>query len=250
MNYKIKIKDLHKSIAKNHILKGINLEIESNSITAIVGKSGTGKSIFLKTLAGLLTRDNGKIEITSSEKSVNVLNLLSANEIKFSYRFKENALFDSLNVFENVALPLLESYECSYSKKEINEKVENILFDLNLANEKNYFPSELSGGMKKRVAFARALITRPNIVLFDEPTTGLDPERRFQVYDIIKDYRKRFSFTAIIVSHDIPSIYEIVDNVVWLDQGKIRFVGSTESIDSISNYDIKEYIKHGRIVVN
>jgi phospholipid/cholesterol/gamma-HCH transport system ATP-binding protein len=128
--------------------------------------------------------------------------------------------------------------------------VHHLLEQLDVASSSNRYPGELSGGMNKRIAFARALITEPKVVLFDEPTTGLDPERKFTVFDMIKKYRKQFGFSALLVSHDIPDVYEVADSVAWLDKGKIQFFGKPENIDLISEVSIKKYLKTGRISSN
>jgi phospholipid/cholesterol/gamma-HCH transport system ATP-binding protein len=144
--------------------------------------------------------------------------------------FQNNALFDSMTAAENVALPLLEASKLN--KSEIRERVDAMLAHLGLSDSSQRYPGELSGGMKKRVALARALITNPQVVLFDEPTTGLDPERKFSVFEMITDYRERFGFTALLVSHDIPEVFEISDRVAWLDEGIIKFFGKPSELDT------------------
>jgi phospholipid/cholesterol/gamma-HCH transport system ATP-binding protein len=147
--------------------------------------------------------------------------------------FQNNALFDSLTAFENVALPLREAV--GLSAAEVAARVNELLEQLDLAEAGSRYPAELSGGMQKRVALARALVTKPEVVLFDEPTTGLDPERKFGVFDMIADYRERFGFTALLVSHDIPEVFEISDKVAWLDDGKIRFFGDPSGLAADSS---------------
>jgi phospholipid/cholesterol/gamma-HCH transport system ATP-binding protein len=144
--------------------------------------------------------------------------------------FQNNALFDSLTAAENVALPLQEGSKLK--KSEVRERVTAMLEHLELMDSAQRYPGELSGGMKKRVALARALITNPQVVLFDEPTTGLDPERKFSVFEMIADYRERFGFTALLVSHDIPEVFEISDRVAWLDEGIIKFFGKPSELDA------------------
>ena len=248
MNFQINIQGLSKRFGDNVVLDGVDLQITAETITAIIGKSGTGKSVLLKLIAGILKKDSGAIEcVKLSEEGEAVP--LKLDEIGFSYMFQNNALFDSMTAFENVAMPLVEGNN-SLSKLSINEKVYHLLEQLDLASASNRYPGELSGGMNKRIAFARALITEPKVVLFDEPTTGLDPERKFTVFEMINKYKNQFGFSALLVSHDIPDVYEIADSVAWLDKGKIQFFGKPENIDLISETTIKRYLKTGRISSN
>ena len=154
--------------------------------------------------------------------------------------FQQNALFDSLNVFDNVALPLREKHRIS--QKELSARVNDLLNKLDLTDAASKYPAEISGGMQKRVALARALITSPEIILFDEPTTGLDPERKFAVFDMIRNYRERFGFTVIMVSHDVPEIFGISDQVAWLDSGTIKFWGSPASLLDSPPSDLKGFL--------
>ena len=248
MNFQINIQGLSKHFGDNVVLDGVDLQITSETITAIIGKSGTGKSVLLKLIAGILEKTSGTIEclkVSEGDESIPI----SIEEIGFSYMFQNNALFDSMTAFENVALPLVEGNN-ALPKLKVKEKVHHLLEQLDLASSSNRYPGELSGGMNKRIAFARALITEPKVVLFDEPTTGLDPERKFTVFDMIKKYRKQFGFSALLVSHDIPDVYEVADSVAWLDKGKVQFFGKPENIDLLSEVSIKKYLKTGRISSN
>ena len=154
--------------------------------------------------------------------------------------FQQNALFDSQTVWENVALPLREKERIS--KKDLGQRVNALVEQLELENAIDKYPAEISGGMKKRVALARALITNPEIILFDEPTTGLDPERKFSVFDMIRSYRKRFGFTVIMVSHDVPEVFEITDQVAWLDGGKIKYWGSPLDLEHSPPAELKGFL--------
>ena len=248
MKFQINIRGLTKQFGDNVVLDGVDMQITTETITAIIGKSGTGKSVLLKLIAGILRKDSGAIECLKLSEDGEALRI-SLDEIGFSYMFQNNALFDSMTAFENVAMPLIEGNK-SLSKLSIKEKVYHLLEQLDLVSSSNRYPGELSGGMNKRIAFARALITEPKVVLFDEPTTGLDPERKFTVFEMIKKYKNQFGFSALLVSHDIPDVYEIADSVAWLDKGKIQFFGKPENIDLISETSIKEYLKTGRISSN
>ncbi len=246
MNFKIQMSGLKKQFGGNPVLDGVDLEISSDTITAIIGKSGSGKSVLLKLIAGIYSLDAGTIDcvrILESGKTVPI----ALSDIGFSYMFQNNALFDSLTAFENVALPLSEG-KLKVDPSTIRNTVDDLFEQLDLSSARNRFPGELSGGMNKRVAFARALVTQPKVVLFDEPTTGLDPERKFTVFDMIERYREQFGFSALLVSHDIPDVYAIVDSIAWLDQGKIQFLGTSQEIDSITEVATKNYLKTGRFV--
>lgn len=214
----LQLRGLSKRFGEQVILDAIDLDIPLDSHTTVIGKSGTGKSVLLKCISGLLIPEAGTIRLSNSDESLP----------QFAYMFQQNALFDSLNVFENVALPLRETRKIS--KSALSERVDNLLGQLDLQNAAKKYPAEISGGMKKRVALARALITNPEIILFDEPTTGLDPERKFSVFDMIRNYRRKFGFTVIMVSHDVPEVFGITDQVAWLDEGKIRYWGPPDEL--------------------
>ena len=226
----LKIRGLKKHFSDKRVLDGIDLDVAAASVTTIIGKSGIGKSVLLKCIANLLQSDAGTIELDGQVISQSRLTAHSDTGVTFSYMFQNNALFDSLTASENVALPLREASKVN--KAEIQERVDEMLAHLELSDSADRYPGELSGGMKKRVALGRALITKPQVVLFDEPTTGLDPERKFSVLEMIADYRERFGFTALLVSHDIPEVFEISDRVAWLDEGLIKFFGKPEDLNT------------------
>ena len=236
----IQFVDVRKSFDSNHVMQGINLSIYKGEITAIIGKSGCGKSVLLKHIIGLMTQDSGEILI--SGKSLSSLNKKErkAFKNKLSYMFQSNALFDSLNIFDNIALPLNEN--SSFSKAIIKEKVELRMEQLEIEGIEEQFPSEVSGGMQKRVALARALVIDPDIVLFDEPTTGLDPVRKNSVHSMIKEYQRKFGFTAVVVSHEIPEVFDIAQRIAMLDDGKIVFEGDRDMIMNSSNNAVKSFV--------
>ena len=228
MDANLTIRGLKKHFGDKKVLDGIDLDVSDASVTTIIGKSGIGKSVLLKCISGLLEPDAGRIEL-NGQAMASRRGPTPEGSHSFSYMFQNNALFDSLSAFDNVALPLRETTKLG--AKKIEEQVGSILEQVELADAARRFPGELSGGMKKRLALARALVTKPQIVLFDEPTTGLDPERKFSVFEMIADYRERFGFTALLVSHDIPEVFEISDRVAWLDEGVIKFFGPPEELD-------------------
>ncbi|MBF0411124.1 MAG: ATP-binding cassette domain-containing protein [Desulfamplus sp.] len=232
--------DVKKSFGNNHVMQGVNLSIYEDEITVIIGKSGSGKSVLLKHIIGLMNHDSGKVLFRGEE--ISSMSRKKRVEFKrnFSYMFQENALFDSMNIYDNIALPLTET--SLFSKQEIKKKVEMRMEQLEIQGTSNKYPAQLSGGMKKRVALARALITEPAIVLFDEPTTGLDPVRKNGVHAMIKSYREMFGFTAVIVSHEIPHIFEIAQRVAMIEKGKIIFQGTSEEIMNCDLNDVRIFI--------
>ncbi len=230
----LKIRGLKKHFGEKQVLDGIDLNVDKASVTTVIGKSGIGKSVLLKCIASLVQADSGSVELSGKPIGKSRKRSGDGSEVSFSYMFQNNALFDSQTAAENIALPLLE--RTTLSSSEIRGRVDEMLSSLELLDSADRYPGELSGGMKKRVALARALITKPQLVLFDEPTTGLDPERKFSVFEMIADYRERFGFTALLVSHDIPEVFEISDKVAWLDAGKIQFSGPPSEL----RYDISE----------
>ncbi|HKK34176.1 MAG TPA: ATP-binding cassette domain-containing protein [Desulfomicrobiaceae bacterium] len=222
------------------ILNRIDLTIYEGQITTIIGKSGVGKSVFLKHIIGLLEPDEGTILFKG--RPVASMNKAARREMKqeFSYMFQHNALFDSLTVFENIALPLQE--KTRMSREEIRERVDLRIGQLELSDVRDKFPTQISGGMQKRVALGRALITDPKIVLFDEPTTGLDPIRKNAVFSMIAHYQKEFEFSAVIVSHDIPDVFYISDRVAIIDDAVILFEGTPVELERATSPSITQFI--------
>jgi phospholipid/cholesterol/gamma-HCH transport system ATP-binding protein len=237
----IQLDNVYKRFGANQVLNGANLSIYQGEITTIIGKSGTGKSVLLKHIIGLLKPDSGRILYERRPLYEMKKADIDKLKAKFSYVFQDTALFDSMSVYENIALPLKEA--TSLSKGEIHTRVQDKmkLFDLEGIDHK--YPSQLSGGMKKRVALARALVTEPEIVLFDEPTTGLDPIRKSAVHSMISDYQRRLGFTGVVISHDIPDIFYISQRVAMLDEGKIRFEGSPEEIQQVTDEIVQQFIQ-------
>ena len=236
----ITVRNVHKSFGSQKVLDGLDLDIPDGKITAIIGPSGEGKSVLLKHLIGLLQPDSGAVEVDG--ESIVDLRRSELNRIreKFGMLFQNVALFDSMTVFENVAFPLEE--KTSFSKKEIRDKVLSALEDVGLKNIENKFPDELSGGMKKRVGLARAVVLNPKIILFDEPTTGLDPIIKRAIHQLIKDTHAKFGFTAVIVSHEIPEIFDVAQNVAMLFRGKILQYGTSEEIMNSEHPAVRQFI--------
>ena len=237
----IQIRDLHKRFGIQEVLRGASLSIYKGEITTIIGKSGGGKSVLLKSIVGLIHQEAGSILFDGKPLDAMSKAERRALKKKCSYMFQGTALFDSMTVRENIALPLSE--RTRLSKHAITERVQEKIEQLDLAGFEHKYPSQLSGGMKKRVALARSLVTTPEIVLFDEPTTGLDPIRKNAVHSMISDYQKRFGFTGVVVSHEIPDVFYISQRVAMLNNGRIIFEGSPRDIQETSDPLVKQFVR-------
>ena len=234
------LSDVHKSFGAQTVLDGLDLKIPDGQITAIIGPSGEGKSVLIKHMIGLMQPDSGQIEVDG--ESIVGIRRSKLNQIreKFGMLFQNAALFDSMNVFENVAFQLQE--KTKLSKDEIRVRVLSALEDVGLKNVEHKFTDELSGGMKKRVGLARAVLLNPKIILFDEPTTGLDPIIKRAIHQLIKETHEKFGFTAVIVSHEIPEIFDIAQNVAMLYHGKILQFGNADEIRNSTHPVVKQFI--------
>jgi len=236
----IRLADVYKSFGSQTVLNGLDLTVPEGCITAVIGPSGEGKSVMLKHMIGLLTPDQGDVLVNG--ESIVGLTRPQMNRVreKFAMVFQNAALFDSMTVFENVAFPLEE--KTRLKKDEIAARVETALLEVGLKNVNHKYPDELSGGMKKRVGLARALLLEPEIVLFDEPTTGLDPVIRRAIHELIMETQKKFGFTAVIVSHDIPDIFDVADNVAMLYHGRILQFGKPAEIRESDDPVVRQFI--------
>ena len=237
----IEIVNLHKKFGENYVLKGINLSIEEGETNVIIGKSGSGKSVLLKHIVGLLHPDEGYVKVGGK-----IIDKTDPKEIynirkKFGYLFQGAALFDSMTVGENIALPIIEN-EIIISKKELNRKIEKMLDLVELPNTQNLKPAELSGGMKKRVGLARALITEPEYILYDEPTTGLDPIMSDSIDEMIQHLADELNVTSIVVTHDMFSVKNVADEIAMLHEGKIYFEGTPDELVKSTDPIIKNFI--------
>jgi phospholipid/cholesterol/gamma-HCH transport system ATP-binding protein len=212
----LEICGLRKIFGEHVVLASLDLVVPRGSIVSVFGRSGTGKSVFLKCLAGLLTPDAGEIRFA--------IGLMDAFRRRCSYLFQGNALFDSLTAFENVALPLEQTTR--FGRREIARVAHDALKSLGLDKFADHFPAQMSGGMQKRLALARSLVTRPELVLFDEPAAGLDPPARNAVFEMILRYKQEFDFTALVVTHDVPEALAASDRVALLEEGRMRFEGT------------------------
>jgi phospholipid/cholesterol/gamma-HCH transport system ATP-binding protein len=217
----IEFKDVTKRFGKHTVLDRVNLQIYEGQVTTIIGLSGSGKSVLLKHIIGLLTPDEGNILFHGKPLSEMKKQEKLSSQQRISYMFQGNALFDSLTIYDNIALPLRETTHLK--KEEIDRMVMARIEQTELTEAAHRFPSELSGGMQKRAALARALITNPQIVLFDEPTTGQDPVRKNAILSMIAQYQRKLNFTAVLVSHEIPDVFFISNRILALYDKTIVF---------------------------
>lgn len=242
----IEIKDIYKSFGNKKVLQGVNLTIEKGETIVIIGRSGCGKSVLIKHIVGLLQPDSGFVKV--EDKIVGELDEKDLYELrkKFGFLFQGAALFDSMTVEENVGLPLVES-SIKHSKDEIKKIVEEKLELVGLEGILNLKPSELSGGMKKRVALARALVTNPAYILYDEPTTGLDPIMSDSIDQLIKDLSEKIKVTSVVVTHDMYSVKNVANRVAMMNDGLIYFTGKPEDLINSTDKVIQDFIRRTEV---
>lgn len=239
----IDIENIHKSFNHRDVLKGVSLQVEKGDILAVIGGSGAGKSVLLKQISALMRPDQGRILVNNLEVARLRGRALEEYRDRIGYLFQGGALFDSMNVYDNIAFPLRE--KTRLKEKKINELVHGMLDKVGMQEEGEKYPAELSGGMKKRAALARALIRNPEIMLFDEPTTGLDPIIVNSVFQYIQMTHDRLGFTGIIVTHQIPSVFSIVQKVALLSNGVIVAAGTPEEIQTCDNPVVQNFLSGG-----
>jgi phospholipid/cholesterol/gamma-HCH transport system ATP-binding protein len=239
--FQIRIRAIKKSFGEHEVLKGVDLDIDRGKINIIIGGSGQGKSVLMKHLMGLLKPDSGHIYVDGHD--VVAMDDVEINQarLKFGMSFQYSALFDSLTVEENVAFPLVE--HTKKDKEEIRGIVRDKLHSLGLRNIEKKYPAELSGGMRKRVGLARALVLNPEILLYDEPTTGLDPVATKNVDDMIRDISKGTGVTSVVISHDMASTFRIADQIAMLYGGVIIERGTPDEIRRSENQFLREFVE-------
>jgi phospholipid/cholesterol/gamma-HCH transport system ATP-binding protein len=238
---KIRVVNLHKSFAEHEVLSGVHLEIRQGESMVVIGGSGTGKTVLIRCIIGLVEPDEGEIYVDGTE--ITSLNEREMNEIRkrFGMLFQGGALFDSLTVWENVGFGLRQ--HTRLREEEIRRIVSEKLGLLGLRNIEDLMPAELSGGMKKRVSLARAIAMEPEILLYDEPTTGIDPMMADAINELIIRMREKLNVTSIAITHDMTSAYKIADRIAMLYQGKIIEVGTPEEIKSSRNPIVQQFIQ-------
>lgn len=239
--YFIEVRGLKKTIGAQKILRGVDLKIRAGEGVAIIGGSGTGKSVFLKLVMGLMPVTSGTIVVDGCDISRLSERQLGPHRRKIGMLFQDGALFDSMTVEENVAFPLIEAGE--RNKERLARAVHEVLESVDLEDHKKKMPSELSGGMRKRVALARAVIHRPKCVLYDEPTSGLDPVVADSIDHLIRRTQRRRNITSVVVTHDMRSIPTIADRVVYLREGVVYFSGTPEELMGSSDPVIRQFVE-------
>jgi len=237
--FALQVEGLHKGFNGKSVLTGVELCVPSGSLFTVLGPSGSGKSVFLKCLANIIQPDAGQIRFDGHQLTFGD----RASQLEFrrrcSFLFQSNALFDSLTALENVALPLEQTTDLP--NKVIRKRSMEALKQLEIDEYAGHYPSQLSGGMQKRLALARAIVTHPELVLFDEPTAGLDPLRRNAVFTMIAKYQRQFGFTALIVTHDVPEALVASDRVALLNQGRICFEGTPSEFSASEHPVVSDF---------
>lgn len=235
----VEINDLYKSFGDQTVLAGVSLDVYETENLVVFGKSGTGKSVLLKCLVGLLVPDSGSVTINGID--VLHLPLKEMNELRknISFLFQSAALYDSMSVRENLSFPLIRNF--NFTQKEITQKVERALEMVSLSGAIDKMPSELSGGMRKRVGLARAIITEPMLMLYDEPTTGLDPITTKEISKLIRDLQSELKMTSIAVTHDLICAEIIADRAIVLNEGHILYEGGLDTLTALDDPFMKNF---------
>lgn len=238
----IVVKNVHKSFrgGRDKVLKGVSIQFKRGKLTYILGPSGTGKSVLIKHILGLLRPDSGEIWVSGEQLHLLGGRELAKKRLQFGMLFQNSALFDDMTVFENVAFPLRE--HSKLSEKEIQRQVEKTLTLLGMKGGYDKLPNELSGGMRKRVGLARAIIREPQILLYDEPTTGLDPVTRQMVDELIETLKSELHLTSIVISHDIPSALLLADEIAFLSEGHVVFHGEPDDFRKSTDTAIRKFL--------
>jgi phospholipid/cholesterol/gamma-HCH transport system ATP-binding protein len=235
------LENLHKRFGEKEILRGVDLEIIRGETMVIIGQSGTGKSVTLKHIVGLLKPDQGKVQFDG--QCIHELNKTGLEEVRkrFGYLFQDGALLKSMDVYENVALPLREHTRMGES--EIHARVEKVLDMVGLKDAIRKMPSDLSGGMRKRVGLARAIVREPEIIMYDEPTSGLDPVNSSIIDELIMYLQQQLGTTSIVVTHDMKSARTICDRIALLHRGKVRYVGTKREFIHTDDELVRQFVK-------
>lgn len=237
----IQFKEVRKSFGTQQVLRGLNLSIPKGKITVIIGRSGGGKSVILKHMIGLLQPDAGKVVV--DDVTLSTLDSIQLREIrmKFGMLFQNAALFDSLNVYDNVAFPLVEHADMNLAQ--MGKRVKELLTLVGLPDIGHKMPAELSGGMRKRVGLARAIALKPEIILYDEPTTGLDPIMTDAIDNLILSMQKELGITSVVISHDIAATFHVADQIAMINDGKIILAGTPDEFRTTTNPLVRQFLE-------
>lgn len=238
----IKIENLKKSFGTLDVLKDVSIELYEGENLVVLGKSGTGKSVLIKCIVRLLDADEGKINVLGEE--INGLKLKDVDKVreKIGFLFQSAALYDSMTVRENLAFPL-KRVKKDMKNDEIQAKITEVLENVGLPDAIDKMPSDLSGGMRKRIGLARTIIVEPSIILYDEPTTGLDPVTSDEISELINDIQKKYKASSIIITHDIECVRAVADRIVMLHEGKVYMEGSLEDFEKSKDEMIQSFFK-------
>jgi phospholipid/cholesterol/gamma-HCH transport system ATP-binding protein len=236
----ISVHDLHKTLGTQEVLRGVNLEVKRGDTCVILGRSGCGKSVLLKHLIGLFTPTSGEVRVDGEAISGLPERQLGPVRKKVGILFQSAALFDSMNVEENLAFPLRE--HGVKDEKEIRDRVAEALDMVDLAGEQKKMPENLSGGMRKRVGLARTIVSRPACILYDEPTTGLDPIASDSINHLIRRLQKKLSVTSVVVTHDMKTAFHTADQITYLYEGRIYFDGTVDALRNSTDPTIQDFI--------
>lgn len=239
----IEVRNLTKSFGEKHVLRGVDLCIEEGETMVVLGRSGSGKSVILKHLIGLLKPDAGEVRVEGEPITDLPERALTEVRRKVGMLFQSGALFDSMTVEQNLAFPLIE--QGMRDKTQIADRVGEALDMVDLAGEQRKMPSELSGGMRKRVGLARTIVGRPRCILYDEPTTGLDPITTDGINHLIRRLQRRLKVTSIVVTHDMKTAFHCADRVAFLHEGRRHFIGTVGELQASSDSVLTDFI-HGR----
>jgi phospholipid/cholesterol/gamma-HCH transport system ATP-binding protein len=242
----ISIMDLYKSFGEKHVLRGVNLEVKNKENVVVLGRSGTGKSVLIKIICGLLKPDQGSVNVLGKEVELLSEKELQQLRLQIGFSFQSSALYDSMTVKENLAFPLVRHWK-HLSKKEVKEQIERVLDAVGLLQTINQMPSELSGGQRKRIGIARTLILRPKIMLYDEPTSGLDPITSIEINKLINLVKHEFNTTSIIITHDLTCAKTTGDKVAMLFDGKFIKQGTFDEVFSSDDERIQNFYKYNFI---
>ncbi len=246
--FQLQVNGIHKSFGDHHVLKGVDLQIERGRINVVIGGSGAGKSVLMKHLIGLLKPDQGTIMVDGVDLVPMNEFQLNAVRAKFGMLFQYSALFDSMTVEENVMFPLLEHRKKELTRAQMHELVREKLHSLDLYDTEHKYPAEISGGMRKRVGLARAIVLEPEILFYDEPTTGLDPIATRNVDEMIADISSRLGVTSVVISHDMASTFRIGHRVSMLYKGRIIASGTPREILMHPDPNLREFLSTSKAV--
>lgn len=242
----ISIKDLYKSFGDNHVLEGVNLQVHNKENVVVLGRSGTGKSVLIKIVCGLLKPDSGTVNVLGKEVAKLNDRELQKFRLQIGFSFQNSALYDSMTIKENLAFPLVR-HSKHLTRREVKMQIESVLDDVGLLQTLNQMPSELSGGQRKRIGIARTLILRPQIMLYDEPTSGLDPITSIEINNLINHVKHKFNTTSIIITHDLTCAKTTGDKVAMLYEGRFIKEGTFDEVFDSDDEVIQNFYKYNFI---